>query len=302
MGQRRRTRHHKRRTWVVGEPRSSGGDIPTHNLDLRHIGADPATIDIELGRSLSQGLMLLSCFTVRRPELELDELAEELQLSVAITELYVSTLMRAGYLEEDEEHRYRVGPAAVNIGRVFLEALPLRLRALPLLKQLRDHTGHTVSLAVLDGAEVLYISKVHGHRRGQYDADLNLRSKSRMKLQHTSAGRLLLAHLPESERHAVSADLDLRPTGRGHRGALSRLNYELAGIRSAGVATTGQLPIEGVRTIAGPVRDRSGRVIAAIELTTPAQSYSSEQIVSQLGPALTRTCIRVSKSQQSRGF
>jgi IclR family pca regulon transcriptional regulator len=281
----------------LGEPRSSGGDIPTHNLDFRHIGADPAlTIDIELGRSLSQGLMVLNCFTVR-PELELEELAEELQLSVAITELYVSTLMRAGYLERDDE-RYRIGSAAVNIGRVFLEALPLRLRALPLLKQLRDHTGHTVSLAVLDGAEVLYISKVHGHRRGQYDADLDLRSKTRMKLQHTSAGRLLLAYLPESERDAVSADLDLRPTGRGHRGALSKLNCELEGIRSAGVATTGQLPIEGIRTIAGPVRDRSGRVIAAIELTTPAQTYSSEQIVSQLGPALTRTCIRVSKSQQ----
>ena len=262
------------------------------------MGADRALpIDVELGRSLSQGLMVLSCFTICRPELELEDLVEELQLPLATIELYVSTLMRTGYLEQDEWQRYRIGPAAVNIGHMFLETLTIRLRSLPLLRQLRDHTGHTVSLVILDGAQVLYITSIHGHRRGQYDADLNLRSKTRMTLQHTSAGRLLLAYLPEPERHAVSVDLDLRPMGRRHRGALSKLDRELEGIRSAGFATTGQIPVEGVWTIAGPVRDRHGKVIAAIELTAPALSYSSEQLVSQLGPLLTRTCIRASTNQ-----
>ena len=293
MGQRRRARHHSKRNRILGELRSSR-DTSTHNLEFRHLGFDPRLgIDIELGRSLSQGFMVLSCFSVQRPELELDELAEELQLSTASTQLYVSTLIRAGYLEEDDRQRYRIGPAAVNIGRVFLETLPIRLRSLPLLKQLRDQTGHTVSLVVLDGAQTLYINRVHGHRQGQYDADVNLRSKTRMQLQHTSAGRLLLAYLPEAERHAVSADLDLRPMGRGHSSALSKLHYELEHIRDTGLATTEQ-PIEGIQTIAGPVRDRSRSVIAAIELTAPARAYSSEQIVTQLGPPLTRICTRAS--------
>jgi IclR family pca regulon transcriptional regulator len=272
-------------------------DTSSHNLEFRHLGFDPTLgIDIELGRSLSEGLMVLGCFSVRHPELELEELAEELQLPTASTQLYVSTLIRAGYLEEDDDQRYRIGPAAVNIGRVFLETLPIRLRSLPLLKRLRDQTGHTVSLAVLDGTQTLYISRVHGHRQGQYDADVNLRSKTRMQLQHTSAGRLLIAYLPESERHAVSADLDLRPMGRGHSGALSKLHRELEHIRDTGLAATEQ-PVEGVQTIAGPVCDRGGSVIAAIELTAPARAYSSEQIVTQLGPLLTRICIRASTNQ-----
>jgi IclR family transcriptional regulator, pca regulon regulatory protein len=297
LAQRRRARHHNRRTRILGEP-LSGRDTGTHNLDFHDPAADLAhPIDIELGRSLSDGLTMLSCFTVQRPELELEELAEQLQLSTAITELYVSTLIRAGYVEQDEEQRYRIGPTAVNLGRVFLEGLPIRRQSLPLLKQLRDQTGHTVSLALLDGAEILYITRVHGHRRGQYDADLNLRSKTRVKLQHTSAGRLLLAYLPEPERHAVSADLDLRPIGRGHRRALSKLHCELEHIRSAGFATTGAHPLEGVRTIAGPVRDRGGNAMAAIELTVPAPSYSSEQVVTQLGPPLARTCVQASASQ-----
>lgn len=295
MGQRRRTRHN-RRSRTLGELRWSRV-TSTHNLEFRHLGFDPTLgIDIELSRSLSQGLMVLSCFSVQRSALEIEEFAEELQLSIECTQLYVSTLIRAGYLEEDDEQRYRIGPAAVNIGRVFLETLPIRLRSLPLLKQLRDQTGHTASLAVLDGTQTLYISRVHGHRQGQYDADVNLRSKTRMQLQHSSAGRLLLAFLPEAERHAVSADLDLRPMGRGHNGAVSKLHRELEHIRSSGLATTEQ-QIEGVQTIAGPVRDRNGSVIAAIELTTPARAYSSDQIVPQLGPPLTRTCIRASTNQ-----
>jgi IclR family pca regulon transcriptional regulator len=256
----------------------------------------PLSADIDLSRSLSQGLEALSCFTGERPQLDLEELAEELRCSTANTRLYVSTLLRMGYLQQDEDGRYSIGVAGVNVGRAFLEALPIRRLSQPLLKALRDLTGHTVSLAVLDGTEVIYISTVHGHSQGQYDADLNQRAGTQVKLQHSSAGRVLLAYLPKARRHAVCADLDFVGAGRAHSEALSALHCELDRIRADGLAAIGQHPIEGARTIAGAVRDHTNTVVAAIELTAPASRYSGEQIVSQLGPALAQTCRLLSES------
>jgi IclR family pca regulon transcriptional regulator len=300
LGQRRRARHQtKRRTRTHGElhpPRHA----TAHGIQVRRAdrGVPLSTeTEIELSRSLSQGLAALGCFTAEQPRLELEELASKLRLSISSTQKYVLTLTRLGYLEQDQHQRYGIGPAAIDVGRTFLEALPIRQHSLQLLKHLRDTTGHTVSLAILDGTDVIYISRIHGHSQGQHHADTNLQTGTRMPLQLSSAGRVLLAHLPESQRYAISADLDLRLAGRRSGQALSELHSQLERIRADGFATTEEQPIAGTRAIAGVVRDRSGkRVAAAIELTAPAPVYSAEQIVDRLGPPLAQACKQASET------
>lgn len=302
MGQKRRSRHQlNRRVRHIGEPSSHRGR--NHGVQIRGLAARPPLIsDMELSRALSQGLAALSCFTAMQPRLALHEIAERLRMSVPTAQMYVSTLLRLGYLEQGADHRLCLGRASVDVGNAFLDGLPVRQHALPLLRRLRDITGHTASLAILDGADMVYASRISGHAQGQFDADLQLRAGARLALHHTAAGRVLLAHLPLSVMHAVIADLELQTDNDiSQADARCELVTHLEQIRADGIATVEHTQCGASRTIAAPIIDGSDRALAAIELTVSSGDYHEDLLLAQLAPILRETCAMASTHALSAG-
>ena len=99
------------------------------------------------------------------------DIADELGMSRSTTHRYVITLVALGYLEQGASRKYRLGLRVTDLGMSALNSTGLREHAHPYLEELRQRTSYTVSLAVLDGPEILYVDRARSFRRGQGQTD-----------------------------------------------------------------------------------------------------------------------------------
>ena len=156
--------------------------------------------DPRYSQSLERGLANLACFTPQRPVLGIADIADHLGMSRLTTHRYVITLVALGYLEQGASRKYRLGLKVTDLGMSALNSTGLREHARPYLEELRQHSHYTISLAVLDGPEILYVDRARSFRRGQSKIDLGLAPGSRLPAYCTAMGKLLLAYLPEKRR------------------------------------------------------------------------------------------------------
>jgi IclR family pca regulon transcriptional regulator len=244
--------------------------------------------------SLRAGLAILNCFSAEQPVLGIANLADELSMSRSTTHRYASTLVALGYLEQDHARRYRLAPRVVDVGMSVLDSMALRRRAREHLRELREQTGRTVSLAVLDGAEVRYIDRLHGWRRGQHAVDLDLGVGARLPAHCSAMGKVLLANLPERERLRLIDELELTRRGPNSITSKRALRAELEQVRAQGLAFGDEELAAGVRTLAAPVAGPDGEVLAAVGIPVPAEVFTREELQEVLGAPLSAAAKRIS--------
>jgi IclR family transcriptional regulator, pca regulon regulatory protein len=244
--------------------------------------------------SLRAGLAILNCFSAERPVLGIARLADELNMSRSTTHRYASTLVALGYLEQDHARRYRLAPRVADVGMSVLDSMALRGKAREHLRELREQTGRTVSLTVLDSGEVRYVERLRGWRRGQHAVDLDLGVGARMPAHCTAMGKVLLANLPERERERLITGLELTRRGPNSITSKRALRAELEQIRANGVALGDEELAPGVRTIAAPVLGPDGEVVAAIGIPVPADAFTADELQEALGPPLRAAAKRIS--------
>jgi IclR family transcriptional regulator, pca regulon regulatory protein len=244
--------------------------------------------------SLQAGLAILNCFNAEKPVLGIAQLAEELSMSRSTTHRYASTLVALGYLEQDHARRYRLAPRVADMGMSVLDSMPLRGTAREHLRELREQTGRTASLAVLDGENVRYVERLHGWRRGQHAADFDIGAGARVPAPNTAMGKVLLANLPDAEREEAISGLKL--TRRGPKSITSKraLREELEKVRTEGIALGDEEYGTGVRTIAAPVTGPDGGVVAAVGIPVPAEAFSMEELRKALASPVTAAAKRIS--------
>src|ERR1700685_39077 len=127
----------------------------------------PSLREARYSQSLERGFATLGSSTPQRPVLGIADIADELDMSRSTTHRYVITLVALGYLEQGASRKYRLGLRVTDLGMSALNSTGLREHAHPYLEELRQRTSYTTSLGVLDGADVLYVDRVHSFRRGQ---------------------------------------------------------------------------------------------------------------------------------------
>jgi DNA-binding IclR family transcriptional regulator len=212
-------------------------------------------------RSLQCGLSLLRQFTAERPVRGIAELAQAMNVSRPTAHRYASTCLDLGYLEQSSTRQYRLTRRCAQPGMAMLGSLELMRAARPILRELRQETGRTVSIAVLDGAEVLYLQRLCGFARGQYELERGLGAGERVASCDTAAGRALLAAAGESERVA-----------------LARIHEEGLTVDEGGSRGDAR----GIALAIGSERERT----SAIEITVPAAAMTAAELVAQLGKPL----------------
>jgi IclR family pca regulon transcriptional regulator len=241
-------------------------------------------------QSLERGLAILSTFTSTRPLLGVSDLAREVGLSRSSAHRYVATLAKLGYLEQDGvTRRYRLGPRVLDLGFSALNSMEVRQIAAPDLQALSDTTGHTVNMAVLDGADILYVDRCRSASHAQREIDLNLHVGSRLPAYCTSMGKVLLAGLAPEELEARLSQIELARRGPNTITALAALREELRLVAERGLAVNNEELAYGLRSIAVPVRGQDGNVIAAVNLAVHRSLVSMEDLVVRLAPALEAT-------------
>ena len=246
-------------------------------------------------QSLERGLAILSAFASGRRLLGISELARELELTRSTVHRYVVTLAALGYLEQDVvTRRYRLGPRVLDLGFAAVNSMPLRELAAPQLQRLSDETGHTVNMAILDRTDILYLERCRSAGRGQREIDLDLHVGSRLPAYCTSMGKVLLAFLPDDERAVVLERIEFSRRGPNTVTSRAALLAELRRVRESGVAVNNEELAFGLRSIAAPVRDKSGEVAAAINLAVHRSWVSMDDLVRRLGPTLQATAAEIS--------
>jgi IclR family pca regulon transcriptional regulator len=244
-------------------------------------------------QSLERGLAILSSFRSAQPLLGVSDLSRRVGLSRSTTHRYVATLAALGYLQQDVDTRkYRLGPRVLDLGFSAINSMELRHISAPYLKALSEKTGRTVNMAVLDGAEIVYIERCRGG--GPREIDLNLHVGSRLPAYCTSMGKVLLAYLPAAELNILLDGVKLPRRGPNTITSKRALLKELEQVRTLGVATNNEELAYGLRSIAAPVRSQTGEVVAAINIAVHRSLVTMDELLDDLAAALGETAREIS--------
>lgn len=230
---------------------------------LRFMGKTPQA-DRYIVPGLQRGLELLQLFTAAAPRHTQAEMAAALGVTRSAVFRIVYTLTQQGFLLHDPATRhYMLGPGVLRLGEGLQGSRSLLEVARPVLERLRDATGWSAHLAVREGREALYLLRIP-RRRGQASI---VRVGSRLPAEATAMGRVLLAGLPDAALLDLYRDVALRRIGPGAPGSLAALLRRAGADRARGfVAHIGTFEA-GIASIAAPIRDRDGQVVAAINLS-----------------------------------
>jgi IclR family pca regulon transcriptional regulator len=252
----------------------------------------PSLREPRYSQSLERGLAILSCFTPKRPVLGIADIADELGMSRSTTHRYVITLLALGYLEQGASRKYRLGLRVTDLGMSALNSTGLREHAQPYLEELRQRTSYTVSLAVLDGPEILYVDRARSFRRGQDGIDV--RTGSRLPAYCTAMGKLLLANLPEADQRELLSQMKLTKHGPNTITSKKALREELEEVLDASFAVDDEVLAKDLYSIAAPVRNEARQVVAAVDIAVPSSMITIGELVDALGPHLVSTADRIS--------
>jgi IclR family pca regulon transcriptional regulator len=264
---------------------AEGGQLPAWSLpDLR---------EPRFSQSLERGLAILGCFTPERPLLGIADLAQELDMSRSTTHRYAITLVALGYLQQGPARKYRLALRVTNLGMAAMSAMGLREHAHQCLAELRDRSGYTTSLAVLDEDEIVLVDLVRTLRRAGRKHGLGLELGARVPAHCTAAGKVLMAHLPEGEQRELIGAMKLTKSTANTITSKRTLQEELEQVLESGLALDDEELAPGMLAIAAAVRDES-RVVATVSLSAHASMISLEELAGALGPHLIATADRVS--------
>jgi IclR family transcriptional regulator, pca regulon regulatory protein len=250
--------------------------------------------DPGFSQSLERGLAILATFRPDRPALGVSELARRLDLTRSTAHRYVATLATLGYLQQDESTRkYRLGPRVLDLGFSMLGSLELREIGAPHLRRLTDVTGHTSNLGIRDDTDVILIDRVRGRPGPYHHLEFTLHVGSRIPAYCSATGKALLGFLPRPDLDQLLDRIDLIQRGPRTLTSKKALLAELEQVRRTGIAVNDEELESALRSIAVPVRSRSGQVVAAVNIAIPWSPEPIAELVSRHGPVLQDTARQI---------
>ncbi|MET7983064.1 MULTISPECIES: IclR family transcriptional regulator C-terminal domain-containing protein [unclassified Streptomyces] len=241
-------------------------------------------------RSFERGLAVIRVFGPDRPELTLSEVARGCDLTRAAARRFLLTLVDLGYVRTDGRV-FRLTPRVLELGYAYLSGFTLPEIARPHLEQLVSRIGESSSLCVLDGDDIVYVARVPTRRI----MTATITVGTRFPAHATSVGRVILAHLTDEEIDTRLKRAELRPLTAHTIVSPDLLRAELVRVRNQGYAVVEQELEEGLRSVAAPVRDRDGAVVAAANIPVAAGRNSVESVLRDLLPHLLETVARIER-------
>ncbi|UIR19847.1 helix-turn-helix domain-containing protein [Streptomyces spinosirectus] len=256
-------------------------------------GASKQELGREFVESLARGLTVLTAFGEGRAELTLTDVAKATGLARATARRALITYEHLG-LVRARDRVFELTPRVLSLGYPPLSRTSLPEIAAPHLAQLAQDIHESASLAVLSGGDIQYTARVATSRI----MSVNITVGTRLPAYATSMGRVLLADLPAADRPLPRQLSPFTPHTLTDPDALARL---LDDVRTRGHALTDQELEEGLRSIAVPVRDRTGRVVAALNVATHAARHTVEECERDILPALRATADSIEQDLRVAG-
>ncbi|MDR7126860.1 IclR family transcriptional regulator C-terminal domain-containing protein [Pseudotabrizicola sp. 4114] len=232
---------------------------------------------------LAKGLAVIETFTAARPRQSIAEVSVSSGLDRATARRCLLTLAHHGYADWDGKF-FTLTPRVLRLGTACLATMPLPQIVQPVLDDLSDRIGQSSSVSILDGAEIVYVARAAQKKV----MSVGLMPGSRLPAHCTSMGRVLLAARPEQEVRDLLAAHPPTARTRLTRTGPEEIMAELAQVRAQGYAIIDQEVEVGLRSLAVPLFDAHGRVIAALNVGVAAIHAEPGQLVALYLGALQR--------------
>jgi IclR family transcriptional regulator, pca regulon regulatory protein len=239
-------------------------------------------------QSLERGLAVIRAFDARHPELTLSEVARICDLTRAAARRFLLTLADLGYVRTDGR-QFSLTPRVLELGYAFLSSLSLPEVAEPHLERLVAEVRESSSVSVLDGDDIVYVARVPTSRIMTVAINVG----TRFPAYATSMGRVLMASRPDDEIEAYLGRVKLTRLTNRTVATVAALRAELRKVRRQGFAMVDQELEEGLRSLAAPIRDRTGTVVGAVNVSVHASRTSVESMQSELLPPLLAATARI---------
>ena len=224
--------------------------------------------------SVTSALLVLKVFSQAESELGISSIAQRLGLAKSTVHRLAVTLAGEGFLEQNPQNgRYRLGLSLFSLGALVRQRMDVSNQAHSLLGALRDLTQESIHLAILDETSIVYLYNMESAQA------IGTRSYigSRKPAFCTSEGRALLAFsAPELVATVLKEELVARTPKTTTNAKALRLMLDE--VRQLGYATDDEESENGMRSVAAPIRDISGRVIAAVGLAGPIQRLTKKEL------------------------
>jgi IclR family pca regulon transcriptional regulator len=247
-------------------------------------------------QSLERGLAVIRAFDEQHPELTLSDVARSTGLTRAAARRFLLTLCDLGYVRSDGRW-FSLTPRVLELGYAFLSSLSLTDVAEPHLERLVADVHESSSVSVLDGEDIVYVARVPTSRIMTVAINVG----RRFPAYATSMGRVLLAELGDEALDAYLESVALRPLSPRTVTSAEALRSELAKVRRQGWALVDQELEEGLRSVAAPIRGRSGETVAAMNISAHASRMTIEAARRTLVPPLLATAARIEADLRSTG-
>ena len=239
--------------------------------------------------SVATAIGLLKCFTAEEYELGVTDLAQKLGVAKSTVHRLARTLIEDGMLEQNPENeRYRLGIALFGLGALVRRRMNLSSEARQDLFALRQATHETVQLAILDGADIMFVYNLESTQAIRVNSDIGVRKPAFC----TASGRAILAfQTAETVDLALAAGLPRRTPKTEVEPA--RLRKLLAEVIQRGYAIEDEESEVGMRAIAAPVRGAGGAVVGSVAVAGPGQRLTKDAL-GRLAPQVIATAEAIS--------
>ena len=231
--------------------------------------------------AFAKGLRVIACFGADRARLSIAEVAEITGLDRATARRCLLTLHHEGYADYDGKF-FRLTPRVLRLGLGALAAMPLAQIVQPWLDQLSDRVGQSSSVSILDETEIVYLARAAQRRV----MSIGLMPGSRLPCHCTSMGRVLLASLSEAEARALVDRSDLTPRTMHSLTDPDAIMAAVAQARRDGYCVIDQEVEPGLRSIAVPVLNVRGQVVAALNIGAAAVQAEAADLVTLYLPQM----------------
>ena len=241
-------------------------------------------------QSLERGLLIIQAFSKENPTLTVSEASKITTLSRPAVRRILLTLESLGYAESTDGH-FSLTARVLSLGYAYISSKNIWDIAHPHMKNLVEQTGESTSISVLDHVEIVYVARIPTKRIMMISLDVG----SRLPAYATSMGQVLLANLSPDELTKYFNDTVLTSFTKQTVIDQAQLQKKLIQVKKDGWAFVEQQLEEGLSSLAAPIRNTEGKVIAAINISSHADRINSEMLKDNLLPLLLKTAEDISK-------
>lgn len=243
-------------------------------------------------QSVDRALFILEALAEASRPLHLAELVQMVKLKPSTVHRLLGTLIKHDFVEQDDRSCYRLSMKLYYMGNSATYAVDIKELAHPVMQDLLDRYNETVNLAILDRGDVVYIDQLESNNI--VIVRMFARVGNRGPAYCTGSGKVLLAGLNKEEFSRYLKNVTLRGFTNDTITDPLSLTRELDRVRKNGYALDLGERDEGVGCVAAPIKNREGKVVAALSVSGPSMRMTSPFLSSQLAPVLITYADKIS--------